>query len=147
MLADNKIRSELALQVVDQEHRIEELEEALHEHGIELPEAKLKPQPASVDAVGVSILEDGSIDELRRHLEQRVHLYNLPDTDIEFHNLNFSTTVDVNRSIYTAAQSISKYWTKSMAYENADAVFYYLNITFERSKTTYVLTLSVNACQ
>eukprot|EP01039_Chlorochromonas_danica_P000882 gene882-963_t len=120
VLADNKIRSELALQVVDQEHRIEELEEALHEHGIELPEAKEKPQPAAIDAVGVSsILEDGSIDELRRHLEQRVHLHNLPDTDIEFHNLNFSTTVDVNRSIYTAGSFLSSLFFAALTPDEA----------------------------
>lgn len=101
----NETRATLVAQCVDDQERIKILEEALEENGIEIPRIAVAQDEeagkVAADNVYGKVLEDGSVDAIRNLLEQRKHIMRNLETNIEFHNLRYSTKVNVKRTIPT----------------------------------------------
>jgi len=97
-----KIETNLTKQVVERDQYIAVLEEALHEQGIEIPEAHIdRDLHAKEGHIKNGLLQQGTAEEIQILINNQKQYLRDNDFPVEFYDLTMSTEVPVEREIFS----------------------------------------------
>ncbi len=99
-----KIETNLTKQVVERDQYIAVLEEALHEQGIEIPEAHIdRNLYAKEERIKNGLLQQGTAEEIQILINNQKQYLRDNDFPVEFYDLTMSTEVPVEREIFSVS--------------------------------------------
>jgi hypothetical protein len=109
-----KIETNLTKQVVERDQYIAVLEEALHEQGIEIPEAHIdRDLHAKEGHIKNGLLQQGTAEEIQILINNQKQYLRDNDFPVEFYDLTMSTEVPVQREIFSSCITSSSLGRRS----------------------------------